>query len=67
MEILLSILSYIRTNFFCNPRQSLISICVIVGFIYFRKMMKYDNSNPAISVKYIACTVLSFSVLMLVY
>lgn len=67
MDTLLSILSFIRANFFSNPRQSIISLCVIIGFIYFRKMVNYDNSKPIVSVKYIACTLICFSVLMLVY
>lgn len=67
METLSLILAFLRTNFFCNPRQSIISLCVFFGAIYFKKMLSYDGSKPLVSVKYVACTLICYSVLMLVY
>ncbi len=65
MSTLNSIFSFIRSNFFYDARSSIISISVIFLIYFMNKMLKDKEDSPIKSLKYLAGTITSFGVFLL--
>lgn len=62
-----SVIGFIKHNVLCDFRTALLSICIAFGLFFFFKLLKYDNSKPAVSLKYLTIVVLCGVIFMLMY
>lgn len=67
METINIILSYLQSHFFYDARSSIITISVILVIYFMNKMLKDKEDNPVKSLKYLAGTMTSFGLFLLMY
>ncbi len=67
METINIILSYLQSHFFYDARSSIITISVIFVIYFMNKMLKDKEDNPVKSLKYLAGTMTSFGLFLLMY
>ena len=67
MESVNLILSFLQTHFFYDARSSIITISVLCLIYFMNKMLKDKEDNPIKSLKYLAGTMTSFALFLLIY
>lgn len=58
---------YLRQNFFYDLRSSILSICAIIAFVYFIKLSKDKGDKIKVTLKYLTCIIVCFSIFVLLY